>query len=88
MANVKITCITNDAAEAISKYHFYEGDVELGFSTTPDFTALGVTPGIHKYQVAAENAWEIGPKSDPVFTPPIPSKCQGMTINIIFNIGV
>lgn len=87
MADVKVTCTANDPAEAVSAYHFFQDDVEVGSNTAPEFTVTGVTPGVHKYEVAAENVWGLGPKSDPVSTPPGASKCGGVQINIVINIG-
>jgi len=88
MADVKITCVANDVLEEISQYHFFQDDVEVGVAALPEFTVTGVAAGTHKYEVAAENVWGIGPKSDPVFTPPAPSKCGGVNISVVVNINV
>lgn len=87
MADVKVTCLANDPLEAISAYRFFQDDVEVGVAALPEFTVANVPPGVHKYEVAAENVWGLGPKSDPVSTPPAPSKCGGVQINIVINIG-
>ena len=87
MADVKITCTANPTEEAITGYKFFQDDVEIGLSAVPEFTVTSVAPGVHKYEVAAVNAWGPGPKSDPVSTPPAASKCGGVQINIVINIG-
>jgi hypothetical protein len=87
MADVRITCNPNDPTEMITGYHFFQDDLDLGRTTTPEFLITSVEPGAHKYEVAAENVWGIGPKSDPVFSPGAASKCAGVQINIVINIG-
>jgi hypothetical protein len=85
MVNVNIMCTPNDPVEEVSLYHFFQDDIEIGAIANPTFMAIDVVPGVHKYEVAAENVWGLGPKSDPVFTPPVASKCGGVTINIVIN---
>ena len=87
MANVVVNLVANDAAEQISAYHYFMDDAEVGGDPGVQFTVQNVTPGVHKFEVAAEGPWGVGPKSDPVSTPPMASKCQGVTINIVINIA-
>ena len=88
MNTVKVTWNPNDPAEGVTGYNIYQDGALAGNSTTADFTVQNVTPGVHKYEVAAVNIWGEGPKSDPVSTPNVPSKVVGVQIAINININV
>jgi len=89
MNTVKVTWNPNDPVEGVTGYNVYQDGVLAGNSTTADFTVQNVTPGAHKYEVAAVNIWGEGPKSDPVSTPNVPSKVVGVqiAINVSVNVG-
>jgi len=86
--SVKVTWNPNAPEEGVTGYNVYQDGALAGNSTTTDFTVQNVTPGIHKYEVAAVNLWGEGPKSDPVSTPAIPSKPAGVQIAININVSV
>jgi len=87
MADVLITCNPNDAAENITSYHFFKDDAEIGNAANPEFTDPGVAPGVHKYEVAAENEWGVGEKSDPAYTPVAASKPGNVAVKIVLTVG-
>ena len=87
MADVKITCNPNPSDEGVTLYHFYQDGVQAGTNSIPELTLVSVVPGIHVYEVAAENVWGIGPKSDPVSSPKSASKCGGVNISIVITVS-
>ena len=88
MAQVTVNWTQNPAEEIVSGYNAYvDGVLATPSPIVPPFVS-DMAMGLHNVEIAAVNAWGEGPKSDPVSTPPAPSKPTGVSISITVNVTV
>jgi hypothetical protein len=88
MNEVKLSWTPNAPEEGVKGYNVYQDEVLAGSPAGPELAISNVAPGMHKFEVAAVNIWGEGPKSDPVFTPAIPTKVGGVSISINISVNV
>ncbi len=74
MPAINVSWAANPTQEQISGYNIYL-DSTLAQSSTASPARIPVdVAGVHTVEIAAVGSWGEGPKSNPVTTPPFPSK--------------
>jgi hypothetical protein len=88
MVTLRLTWPANPPEDLVSSYQVLESFNGSPFSVTaevptPTYDKLSPTPGQWAFKVTAKNFVGIGPESDPVAGPGVPSKPGTPTLSVI-----